>query len=256
MNTSVESLQYNKLLSTDLIKVVAIVLIILNHTINYMVIDKSVINKQYYLIFWVYQAVSLFVVITGVHFSKSMENIIYEQNENDVFWEKRVIYWYNKNNFIKKIGRILLPYTIEQIVSIAICTYKGRNFDINDIFFKYISGGVGPGGYYTVCMLQIIVIFPVLYFIIRKYKLAGGLFILIINMLYELMVKYGMIDETFNRLCSVRLFTGVMLGIVIYCFFQRIQGTAIPCIWFVWGIGILAWSLGGGINFRLLLAHG
>lgn len=36
---------------------------------------------------------------------------------------------------------------------------------------KYIiKGGYGPGGYYTIVMLQIIMLFPFIYSVIKKFK--------------------------------------------------------------------------------------
>lgn len=253
MNKKSYILQSNRLLSTDLIKAIAIIFIIINHTINDKVIDKSVINKQYYLLFWVYQAVSLFVVITGIHYSKSMENLInIHYSENDC-WETGILGWYKIKQFIKKMGRLWIPYTIEQIIWFI--SYRCMGKSVGKFFYRYISGGVGPGGYYTVCMIQIIAIFPVLYYVIKKYNIMGVLSIVAINMLYEFMVKYGWIADSFNRLCSIRLFTGLALGIVIYLYFQKIKDTAIPWIWLVLGV-VAMWNAGGGIIFKLLQVNG
>lgn len=50
---------------------------------------------------------------------------------------------------------------------------------------KYIiKGGYGPGGYYTVVMLQIIMLFPFIYSIIKKYK-CGVIFIVLLNIFLE-----------------------------------------------------------------------
>ena len=51
--------------------------------------------------------------------------------------------------------------------------------------FKYIiKGGYGPGGYYTIVMLQIILLFPIIYNIIKRFK-NGFVFIVLLNIVLE-----------------------------------------------------------------------
>lgn len=50
---------------------------------------------------------------------------------------------------------------------------------------KYIiKGGYGPGGYYTIVMLQIIMLFPFIYSVIKKFK-YGFVVIILFNIILE-----------------------------------------------------------------------
>lgn len=240
MNSKSNILIRSKLLSTNFIKVIAILLIIMNHTLNYSVSTEQlrIINNQYYLIFWLYQAVSLFIIVTGIHYTKSIEKMGHN-GEN-------VLSWYDKNSFLKKVARLWVPYTLVQVMWLLSYIYKKGTVG-KEVFFYYISGGVGPGGYYTICMMQILIIFPILYYIIKKYKIMGIMFIVAFNILYEIMVKFELISISFDRLCCIRLFTGLTLGIIICLYYEKIEETVIPWILFILGFGLLIWYTGGGI---------
>lgn len=249
MDMKENALHSNRLISTSIIKAVAILFIIVNHTVIYSVSGDQLkmINNRYFLIFWLYQAVSLFIVVTGIHYAKSIEKA--EAKENDCL-EKGVLSWYKKGSFCKKFLRLWIPYTIEQVVFYLYYVYIRKGTIGKNAFFSYISGGVGPGGYYTICMIQILVIFPIIYYLIKRYKIIGILFIVFFNLLYAFMVKIGRISTSFDRLCSIRLFTGLMLGIVIYLYYNKIKDTVIPWILFVLGAGVLIWNCGGGYQLQ------
>ncbi len=79
-----DALLSNNLLSTSLIKAFAILLIIINHTLIFSVPAEQLgsVNKHYFLPFWLYQAVSLFIVVTGIHYTRSIEKMVNESKKN------------------------------------------------------------------------------------------------------------------------------------------------------------------------------
>lgn len=66
-----------RLLSTNYIKAVAIMFVIVNHTLNdtKTAEQRALIGSSYFLNLWIYQAVSLFIVIVGYHYTQSMSRI-------------------------------------------------------------------------------------------------------------------------------------------------------------------------------------
>ena len=66
-----------RLLSTSYIKAAAIMLVIVNHTLNYTKTteQRTLIGSSFFLNLWLYQAVSLFIIIVGYHYAQSMSRI-------------------------------------------------------------------------------------------------------------------------------------------------------------------------------------
>ena len=44
---------------------------------------------------------------------------------------------------------------------------------IVDILKALLGGGYGPGSYYTIIMLQVVLIAPVVYFVVKKFDFFG-----------------------------------------------------------------------------------
>ena len=249
--SSKAELPYNRLVASNIIKAVAIIFVIMNHTINDAVTsdERVLLTRELYLMFWMFQAVSLFIVVTGIHFTKSLERIVDVGNIYGISLGETIFAWYQKRIFIKKLKRFLMPYTLEQIIYLLYFICIEHGVIGKKIFINYFKGGVGPGGYYTACMIQILILFPVLYYLIKRYQFLGVTVIISINVLYEIMVRYGWISASFHRVCSIRYLTGLMFGILICLYYNRIKGTVIPWILFIVGGGVLlGYSGGGGIN--------
>lgn len=90
----------------------------------------------------------------------------------------------------------------------------------------YITGSVGTGGYFVLIYIQIIIVFPLLHYIIVRYKKIGLLLTLFVNVLFELCVWIGVINANdlhdFYILCCLRYL--IFVGIGIYIFYY---GTSI-----------------------------
>ena len=115
--------------------------------------------------FWVDMAVPMFMLITGYLYTKSYIS-------NNCFNIKTT---YNLNIILRKLNRILVPFVfifiIEQLLSLL---FTGNHFNISSIIKLFVSGGVGPGSYYTPVMIQLIFIFPLVFLTIKRSNLAGG----------------------------------------------------------------------------------
>lgn len=98
-----------------------------------------------------------------------------------------------------------------------------------------LAGGTGPGGYYTLCMLQILAIFPVLYYLLNRNPIQGMVLICAVNIIWEVAVKYGIITQGLHRISSARLLVGVALGILISLYWQQLKKSVIPALFFVFG---------------------
>ena len=89
--------------------------------------------------------------------------------------------------------------------------------------YLFFTGGAGTGGYFVIVYIQIILIFPLFYYVINRFKKTGFCLLILINVLFEIIIQVivegGMDLLSFYRLCSIRYFSAVASG--IYIFMQR-----------------------------------
>lgn len=125
MNNSESQKIRKRLKSTAVLKGIAIILVIINH-VGW---SEHIALKNF--AFWVYQAVPVFAVITGFHYSNSLAQ------DNDF------LAWYEKKRFLKKACRIWIPYTVMFTVSVIGYIILGNRLTIVKVIKEYCRGGGG-----------------------------------------------------------------------------------------------------------------
>ncbi len=85
---------------SDILKAISICFVILMHSLQYKAnADYQKIYREFGFDFWVAQAVSVFVIITGFHYAASLEGLSKEET------------WYRKDIFLKKLLRVIPAFT-------------------------------------------------------------------------------------------------------------------------------------------------
>ena len=127
--------------------------------------------------FWLDMAVPIFMIISGFVYSKSLI-----KHKNDTVGKA-----YSFNAISDKIIRFTVPFAIIFLVEQIIFLLHHHDLNILNLGWTFLSGGIGPGSYYTPIMMQFIFWFPVIFFIIRKYDYKGFALCFIINFAYEVL---------------------------------------------------------------------
>lgn len=186
----------------DYLKSISIILVIIQHTITYELINK--IGGAYYIL----QAVSIFIIISSINLANS-----FERNEYTI---KHI---YSKKYFIKKMKRILIPFSIIWVIEILITILQG-NYNKISLGKSYITGGFGPGSYFTPIMLQIFFIAPIMYHIAKKnIKVLLGI-TFIINLIFEIFSHYYL-DNSMYRLILLRYLFLISLGLYLVLYNKK-----------------------------------
>lgn len=179
------------------------------------------IDKKYLLHLYTTIGVPIFMIVSGHNYTLSFEG------NNKV--------WFTKNNLYRKLKRIIYPYIYIIILELILIfklekleKYRTKGSLINEFL---IEGGIGPGGYYSPTVIQIILIyFPLLLIfniylnkIIKKYRAPLSLFIIIIiEAIYEICINYlgkkydEVLIQQIYRIVALRHITFLQLGIILY----------------------------------------
>ncbi len=198
----------------DVLKGICILIVIIEHA-KWQI---SVWRKALFP-FWDRIAIPCFMIISGFVNTRSIENMTFSEA-------------YKSENIIRKLKRYLIPYTVAfAIEAIAYCAiglpfikqfidrYYVLNHDVSEytsfsnLLKAYFSGGLGPGNYYTPVLIQLVLLFPVLVFFIKKTKYYGLLLSFVFCFVFEIVQYLFQIPNSIYRLLIFRHMLTICFGI-------------------------------------------
>jgi peptidoglycan/LPS O-acetylase OafA/YrhL len=150
-------------------------------------------------------AVPVFMIITGYNFAMS-----YSRNTDG-----RLKNMCRLKILAPKIERFMIPFIIICFVEMILLGIEKKHINIPRIF---LEGAYGPGSYYVPVMIQLIFIFLLIYWLIKKNAKIGIMVVGAVNLLYEIGVVAFDMDEEAYRLCVVRYLLFVALGCYMYLY--------------------------------------
>jgi hypothetical protein len=83
---------------------------------------------------------------------------------------------------MKKIWRFAEPFLPICVVEIIIIILQDKHLNLPRIFLK---GAYGPGSYYVPLMIQLVILFPIIYVLVKKYPRASLPIMAAITLLFE-----------------------------------------------------------------------
>ena len=141
--------------------------------------------------FWIDMAVPMFMILSGYVHAKSFvkrEIVSFEET-------------YNIKGILLKSIRFLLPFTIIYILELYLASLDNYRYSFKQIYNGFLCGGFGPGSYYVPLMIQFVFVFPVIYFIVKKYEFKGLILCGLVNGGYEILQSaYGMNEQCYRLL--------------------------------------------------------
>lgn len=186
----------------DVLKGICILLVILTH----FEWEKEQALKLLFP-FWMNPAVPIFMILSGFVYSES-----FKRKQVSTFKEA-----YSVKGVVDKIIRYTIPvvmiYTIEILLKLFVIN---QNLTFREILWNLLLGGYGPGSYYFPYMIQLVFLFPLIFFTIKKWDFLGLIICGAVNVFYEVIkVPLGLSRESF-RLLLLRYIFAIALG----CFFS------------------------------------
>ena len=176
--------------SIDWIKAICMLMIVVTH------FNWSSEQRMLALFpFHIDMAVPLLMLITGYNYCKS-----YERKENAIIFVKKCI---------KRLLQAIIPVLVIEFIILLITTEKNSIFSI--IWF-FVSGGEGPGAYYIPVMIQIALVFPLIYMITKKTGLLALVMSVLLCLVWE--VAYLAIGHGLYKFVSIRYFVFIVAGIL------------------------------------------
>ena len=160
----------------DVLKGISILIVIIEHAKW----DRAIWLKGLFP-FWDRIAIPCFMVISGFVYALSMN-------------EKTIKEYYSRKNVSHKLNRYLFPFLfiflLEHLIYLVmskqeILLFLSERFQYDfstevsgkflpfQLFKALITGSYGPGNYYTPVLVQLVLLFPLLYMLINKFRYKG-----------------------------------------------------------------------------------
>ena len=190
----------NRNRTVDFVKGAAILFIVFTHY------DWTVGQRRIFVFpYLINMAVPILMIITGYVYSLSL------QKKNVAHLEDA----YQGSVLLRRSVRYCLP-----LIVLAVWEICDPHFHLSGGFLDYvrwfINGTAGKGNYYFPVMLQMVFLFPIIYFILEKKKRTGLFICLIFNLTYEVLAwSYGMNTDCY-RLLAFRYVFVVAAGIYAF----------------------------------------
>ncbi len=189
----------------DWLKAFAIILIVITHSLTWK--ERLSMGGP----FWIDMAVPVFMILSGFTYSLSAEHRnIYSFNK-----------WFSLNLILPKLKRILVAYGVAMIVETILFAVLQPEL-IGGLIKRYLFGGWGPGSYYVPILLQLLLVFPVLFFIFNKSPIAAIIISFGGHLCFDVLANLIPISESVYRLLIFRYLAFVFLGIILYYYKDRL----------------------------------
>ena len=182
----------------DYLKVICVIMVIITH---YDWADKD----SPFFTMLINMAVPVFMIISGYNFAMSNRKKTGGNLKKMYAWE-----------MIKpKLIRFLVPFFTVCLIEIVLLVIEDKHINPPRIF---LLGAYGPGSYYVPIMIQLLVIFPVIYKLVEKNARLGIALSGAANLLFEIGVKIFDMDKYYYRLNIGRYLLLIAFGCYLYLY--------------------------------------
>ena len=180
----------------DYLKAVCVIMVIITH---YDWNDKT----SPFFTMLINMAVPVFMIISGYNFAMSNQ----KKADGNL---KKMYAW----KMIKpKLIRFLVPFFTVCVIEIILLMEEQKHINPPRIF---LLGAYGPGSYYVPIMIQLLIIFPIIYKLVEKNAIMGLWLSAIANLVYEIAIKCLQIDKYYYRLSIGRYLLLIAFGCYLY----------------------------------------
>lgn len=202
----------------DYLKAVCVLMVIVTH---YDWADKT----SPFFTMLINMAVPIFMIISGYNFAMS----------NCKKAEGKLSRMYSWAMLKPKLVRFLIPFFTICLIEMVLLSMENRDIDPLRIF---LLGAYGPGSYYVPIMMQLLIIFPIIYILVAKNAKLGITVAGIANLLFEIAVKVFEMDKYYYRLSIGRYLILIAFGCYLYLYpehrVKRSQMTAMFLVGFAY----------------------
>ncbi len=192
----------------DILKGICIIFVVMTHFWW-----PSEMRKQLLFPFWIDMAVPVFMVVSGYTNASSFKKYRINNMEEA----------YNTEFFWKRVVRFTSPVLIVLFLEEMVYFFLWKTTSLKRWIVDFSRGGVGPGSYYYPIMLQFILFFPFLWFLIKRNPKRGLITCFILNLIYEILQPAWNVTDEVYRLVGLRYIFAIAFGCFLFFYKKEIK---------------------------------
>lgn len=161
-------------------------------------------------LFGINMAVPIFMLISGYNFAASGLRKA----------DGRIVKMYQPDLLLPRIVRFTSPFLIIYTLEVSLKVIQGEEYSVLDIFEDFLEGGYGPGSYYYPLMLQMLVVFPLIFLMVKRLGKWGVVLAAYFNFIYEIWLHTADMELETYRLLIFRYTFLLALGCYLFFYLQ------------------------------------
>jgi peptidoglycan/LPS O-acetylase OafA/YrhL len=195
----------NRLMAIDYLKAAAIIFVILDH-----ILSKRM-TENIWGPFWIDMAVPIFMILSGFTYSMSA----------DRHGISSIREYFNWKPMSAKLSRLLFPYAVTVALEVALFTlFKPKT--LGALIKGIATGGWGPGSYYFPMLIQLLILFPVIFLLFRRSPIAAVAASFIFHIGYDIFASTLPLSDVLYKLLIFRYTAFIAMGMVLYHYKDRV----------------------------------
>ena len=161
----------NRYALVDYLKAVCVFFVIITHSdfLNEAIMDKG---GLFYLLM-VNKAVPVFMFLSGFVYSLGAKGGLKNQ--------------YRAKTITRKLLRLTIPTIVTILLFVVLNFFKTGSTTVGEMVYRIAIFNFGQGSYYYPVMVQFVLLAPVMWHLVHKYKEKGVMLIGVINLFYEIL---------------------------------------------------------------------
>lgn len=203
----------------DYLKAICVIMVIITH---YEWADKT----SPFFTMLINMAVPVFMIVSGYNFAMS----------NRKKAEGKLSKMYGWSMIKPKLIRFLVPFFAICLIEMLLLVAENREIHPLRLF---LLGAYGPGSYYVPIMLQLLIIFPIIYILVERNAKLGITIAAVMNLLFEVGVKAFEMEKYYYRLSIGRYILLIAFGCYLYLHPEHRVKRYQMCVMFAAGLAYI-----------------
>ena len=148
-------------------------------------------------------AVAIFMLVTGYLLAGSLKKR-----------EKPIKEWYTGQNITVRIMRFYLPLIPVFIIGLVYKIFvKEYDYTVAEVIARFFLGSFKPGSYYVTILAEVILIFPIIYCVVKRFKARGVMAIIALHLVYDVLCTCLGMNDVLYKFLVFRFITHIALGV-------------------------------------------
>ena len=148
-------------------------------------------------------AVAIFLLVTGYLLTGSLKKR-----------QKPIKEWYTGQNIVVRIMRFYLPLIPVFIVGLVYKIFvKDYDYTVLEVIVRFFLGGFKPGSYYVTILAEVILVFPIIYYVVKRFKARGVVAIIALHLVYDVLCTGLGMNDVLYKFLVFRFITHIALGV-------------------------------------------